>query len=84
MFSDDSFQYNSKEDFLYYILFVSEQLELNLLSIQVQLLGSISENSDTFTFLKEYISNIKFLESNCDFLRNSETFVPHSNYLLLS
>ncbi|AUC17077.1 hypothetical protein BTO06_09615 [Tenacibaculum sp. SZ-18] len=80
----NSFQYNSKEDFLYYILFVSEQLELNLLSIQVQLLGSISENSDTFTFLKEYISNIKFLEFNCDFLQNSETFVPHSNYLLLS
>ncbi len=80
----NSFQYNSKEDFLYYILFVSEQLELDILSIQIRLLGSVSENSDIFTFSKEYIPNIEFLEPTSDFLENSETFVPHSNYLLLS
>ena len=80
----NSFQYNSKEDFLYYILFVSEQLELDILSIQIRLLGSVSENSDIFTLSKEYIPNIEFLEPTSDFLESSETFVPHSNYLLLS
>lgn len=80
----NSFQYNAKEDFLYYILFVSEQLELDILSIQIRLLGSVSENSDIFTLSKEYIPNIEFLEPTSDFLENSETFVPHSNYLLLS
>lgn len=80
----NSFQYNAKENFLYYILFVSEQLELDILSIQIRLLGSVSENSDIFTLSKEYIPNIEFLEPTSDFLENSETFVPHSNYLLLS
>ncbi|MFY7672318.1 DUF3822 family protein [Tenacibaculum sp. MEBiC06402] len=80
----NSFKFNSKEDFLYYILFVSEQLELNPINFQLFFLGNINEDFDTFKLAKEYVKNIDFLKSKYNFLQESEVFQPHSNYILLS
>ena len=80
----NSFQYNSKEDFLYYILFVAEQLELNNESFQLYFLGNINQDFSTFVLVKEYVKNVNFIEVDNNSLEESEHFFPHSNYILLS
>ncbi len=80
----NSFQYNSKEDFLYYVLFVVEQLELETSLFQLFFTGNITKDFTTFTLIKEYVKNVNFLEPEYDFLEKSEHFFPHSNYILLS
>ncbi|CAL2092009.1 DUF3822 family protein [Tenacibaculum sp. 190524A05c] len=80
----NSFQYNSKEDFLYYILFVSEQLELDPSEFQLVFSGNITKDFTNFTLTEEYIKNVDFLKPSHNFLDESEHFKPHSNYILLS
>jgi hypothetical protein len=80
----NSFQYNTKEDFLYYILFVSEQLELNTADFKLFFIGKITEDFSTFKLVKEYVEQVDFLEAEHSFTENSEHFLPHSNYILLS
>ena len=80
----NSFQYNSKEDFLYYILFVSEQLDLDPTEFQLLFSGNITKDFTNFTLTEEYIKNVDFLKPSHNFLDESEHFKPHSNYILLS
>lgn len=58
----NSFDYTTKEDFIYYILFVAEQLNLNPESIQVSLLGDISEESELFQIAFKYIRDVKLFD----------------------
>ena len=58
----NSFQYKTPEDFIYYILFTCEQLQLNPETIPVQFLGAISEESDAFKIAYKYIRNCSLLD----------------------
>ncbi|MCY1234007.1 hypothetical protein D9M72_465740 [compost metagenome] len=57
----NSFEYQTKEDFIYYILFTAEQLKLNPESLKLQLLGEISEESDLFKIAYRYIRNVSLM-----------------------
>jgi len=57
----NSFEYQTKEDFIYYILFTAEQLKLNPETFKLQLLGEISEESDLFKIAYRYIRNISLM-----------------------
>ena len=52
------FEYYTKNDFIYYILFVFEQLQLNTETTQVALSGKISEGDDLFTILYTYVRHV--------------------------
>ncbi len=80
----NSFTFKTKEDFLYYILFTSEQLNLKLEELVLVFLGNITTEFSIYKAVEDYIKNIRFLEPNHDFLEKSEYFFPHSNYILLS
>jgi hypothetical protein len=54
------FSYKTAEDFIYYILFVCEQLQLNPENAEIQLLGEIEKKSAVYAILYKYIRNIKF------------------------
>jgi hypothetical protein len=56
----NSFVYNTKEDFIYYILFTAEQLGLDPESIQLVLLGAIDKHSELFEIAYKYIRHISF------------------------
>ena len=60
----NTFNYHSAEDFVYYLLFVCEQLQLNPETIDVILLGEIERNSTIYTLTQKYIRKIKFGERN--------------------
>lgn len=60
----NSFNYNTKEDFIYYILFAIEQLFLNTQKIQLIFSGTIDKNSELYNITSEYIKTIDFYVPN--------------------
>ena len=55
----NSFEYASKEDFIYYILFVAEQLELNPEEFELQLIGNSDGHSELYKIAYTYVRNTK-------------------------
>lgn len=80
----NSFNHQTKEDFIYYILFVFEQFELNPNEINVKLLGCISSSSDYFSIAYKYIRNLFVLSNpeDSNFLEISENDYQ-KHYILL-
>jgi len=76
------FSYKTKEDFLYYVLFVAEQLKLDTNSFNLFISGKINEDSELFKLCYNYIRNIKFLESNNSIFNFLEA-KRYSNFILL-
>ena len=52
------FEYQTKEDFVYYILFTLEQLNLDTSSVKVRLFGEITQHSDNSILLSKYIQHL--------------------------
>lgn len=57
----NTFSYSTKEDFIYYLLFTAEQLELDPSEFELNLLGDISENSALYSIAYTYIKNVNLL-----------------------
>lgn len=77
------FDYETKEDFIYYILFTLEQLELDPEDTMVTLIGAIDSSSDNYKILYNYVRNINFLNSQNTIFNSQDTFTKHSNFILL-
>lgn len=58
----NSFLYSTAQDFIYYLLFTCEQLQLNPETINVQFLGNCSENDSNFKIAFTYIRNCSLLD----------------------
>ncbi len=80
----NSFEFVSPEDFIYYILFVAEQLGLDADKFHLTFLGTIDENDENYAITYKYVRNIDFINTNSDFFRSSDKFLNHSNYILVS
>ncbi len=59
----NTFQYLQKEDFIYYLLFTIEQLQLNPEETPTFLLGNVSEESELYKIAYRYIKNLKIGEA---------------------
>ena len=68
----NSFNYQTKEDFIYYILFTAEQLELNPEKFELVLLGNISKENEYFKIAYKYIRNISLLENRSKYAFDSD------------
>jgi hypothetical protein len=73
----NSFEYTSKEDFIYYLLFTAEQLQLNPEYFNLSLLGTISEKDELFEIAYKYIRNVKLLDVSE--LQNRNKFTKADN-----
>jgi hypothetical protein len=78
------FQFNTKEDFIYYILFTAEQLNLNPEEFKLVLLGDIEKQSELYTIAFQYIRNIEFLNPIKFPSILKEDFSEHTNFTLLN
>lgn len=58
----NSFDYKTPEDFLYYLLFTAEQLNMNPENFKLELLGTISQEDDFYQLAYKYIRNIEFFD----------------------
>ena len=56
----NTFEYHTKEDYIYYLLFTLEQLQLNPETIQLVLLGLINKEDDIYSITYKYIRNVSF------------------------
>lgn len=78
----NSFEFETKEDFIYYILFTFEQLKLDPNTIALNFLGDIEKSSELYKIAYTYIRTINFLEGKSEVIKD-EDILPHSNYILL-
>ncbi|NVJ88820.1 MAG: DUF3822 family protein [Flavobacteriaceae bacterium] len=76
------FTYRTKEDFLYYILFVAEQLKLNPEEFPIYFSGEINKASEIYNICYTYIRNLFFIESSNILFDNLE-LPKHANFMLL-
>jgi hypothetical protein len=58
----NSFQHHTPEDFIYFILFTCEQLQLNPETISLQLLGNCTEDDAFYKIAYQYIRNCSLLD----------------------
>lgn len=54
----NSYTFNTKEDFLYYLLFALEQLKLDSEIIPLKLFGAVEEGDDIYEICYRYIKNV--------------------------
>lgn len=82
----NTFRYQSIEDFIYFIIFVIEQLNLNPEFIELTFSGAIDKKSDLFEKVYNYIRNINFQKlpaiNNYSYIFNDVP--PHFYFNLLS
>jgi len=67
----NSFEYQTADDFLYYLLFTAEQLHLNPETFKLILLGAISEGDSLYQKAYQYVRNIEFFDTSDLELKNS-------------
>ncbi|WP_147676879.1 DUF3822 family protein [Algibacter pacificus] len=80
----NSFEYATKEDFIYYILFTAEQLKLDTETLNLILLGAVNKNDELYNIAYKYIRNVSFgsLKNNYKF---TNVLKPnHSNFTLIN
>ena len=58
----NTFKYDTPEDFIYYLLFTAEQLNLNPSEFKLFLLGEINKDSPVYDITYTYIKNVEFLD----------------------
>ncbi|WP_139958799.1 DUF3822 family protein [Flavicella sediminum] len=80
----NAFHYQTAEDFIYYILFVCEQLQLDTNSIDTLLFGDIEKESELFRIAYQYIRNINFYQEINEKTSELEITSKHAHYTLLN
>lgn len=69
----NSFPYETKEDFTYYVLFVLEQMELEVSTVHVKFFGAIEEDDPRYVMCLNYMNNgVIFIPSGQRYM----TFLP--------
>lgn len=80
------FEYYSKEDFIYYILFVFEQLKLDVESTPIELSGNIEMADELYIILYTYIRHISLVEKAYNFTISNtiDRRYLHQHFLILN
>ncbi len=78
----NSYQYRTPEDFIYYLLFCFEQLNLNPDTIQLYLCGMIAEDDDNYKIIYKYIRNVNFTDKLQLSDININSYADHNHFIL--
>jgi hypothetical protein len=80
----NTFNYRSKEDFIYFIIFVLEQLRLNPEEVELMLMGMIDRNTGLYGTIYKYVRNVTFQpmveKFNYSYIFNE---IPYHHYINL-
>lgn len=80
----NTFEYHTTQDFIYYVLFTAEQLNLNPEVIETVLLGSITDDDALYSILYKYVRHISFGSRKDNFSTNNQIKNDHSHFTLLT
>lgn len=79
------YEIHSAEDILYYLLFVTEQFQLNPATLQLSVAGNIETDSEIILFLKKYIKHVTPVKGHKSITWTELSGMPqHFNYTLLN
>ena len=80
------FAYNTKEDFIYFLLATIEQLGYNPETTELVLMGSIDKSDDLYQIIYQYIGNCRFVEPNKGLVKSYvlDEIRSHQYYLLFN
>ncbi|WP_162819926.1 DUF3822 family protein [Kordia sp. SMS9] len=76
----NSFEYVSSEDFIYYLLFSLEQLQLNTNTLQLFFLGAIDKSDVLYTVTYTYVRHVDFLDKKYGFDFHESVTKPKSHH----
>ena len=78
------FSYQSTEDFIYYILFACEQLQLNPETTPFYFSGMIEKNSALYLLAQKYMRHLRFIQRPdfCDYSYKFKDIQQHYHVLL--
>jgi len=79
----NTFEYHTQEDFIYYLLFTLEQLQLNPETIDVLFLGDLDKDSPLFAIAYKYIRNVSFGSRMDTYAFTEKPLHNHSHFTLL-
>ncbi len=79
----NSFEYQTPEDFIYYILFVAEQLNMNPENLPLELIGDITKESEFYKIAYKYVRNVSFIEVEDLKANNSFSEAENRNHFIL-
>lgn len=77
----NSFDYKTPEDFIYYILFTAEQLQLNPENFKLELIGKIAGDDPYYQIAYRYIRNVSLFEA--PLANNSFTETENREHFIL-
>lgn len=79
----NSFDFQTKEDFIYYLLFTAEQLNLNPENFKLQFLGAIDAESPFFEIAYKYVRNVAMFDVS-EFAKNNDFSIAENlKYFIL-
>lgn len=79
----NSFEYQTPEDFIYYLLFTAEQLSLNPEIFPLELLGTINKNDPFYAIAYKYIRNVSFLDVRALQQKNNFSTAENQKHYIL-
>lgn len=79
----NSFDFKTKEDFIYHILFTAEQLQLNPETLQLKLFGDISKESELYDIAYKYVRNVSLYFEHNDLEKNISQEDYLKNFILI-
>jgi hypothetical protein len=82
----NSFNFQTSEDFIYYLLFACEQLKMNPEELELEITGEIETDSTLAAIAKKYIRNVNFGQRPVEarFAKGFEQFPSHFYHILFS
>lgn len=82
----NTFEYDTKEDFIYFILFAIEQLKLDTEKVIVKLTGHIAKDDELYQMLYTYIRYVEFVSPSKNLTYNNivEAHSKHQHTLILN
>ena len=82
----NTFDFNAREDFIYYLIYVLEQLQMNPETVSLVLMGEVLKISALYDIAFKYVRNISFADRNpgYDYSYVFDDIPAHLHYNLLN
>jgi hypothetical protein len=79
----NTFEYHTAEDFIYYLLFTTEQLNLNPETFNLVFIGDVTKDDDLYSIAYKYVRNISFGNRNESYSYLETPKYNYSNFTLI-
>tara|TARA_R110000868_G_scaffold132182_3_gene342776 strand:+ start:1085 stop:1906 length:822 start_codon:yes stop_codon:yes gene_type:complete len=79
----NTFEYTTTEDFIYYLLFTTEQLQLNPETLQLIFIGNIVKDDELYKMAYKYIRHISFGNRFDNYSYTTQAKTNYSDFTLI-